>query len=79
MAESCARKPTVSAEGFVVLFAVGRHWWGTGCGRGSFYNTGASERLHSNLPIPVLALQNPKPVALDGLVFDGDRIGSRCP
>ena len=40
---------------------------------------GASERLHSNLPIPVLALQYPKPIALDGLVFDGDRIVSRCP
>ena len=43
------------------------------------YRIGASERLHSNLPIPVLALQYPKPVALDGLVFDGDRIVSRCP
>ena len=49
---------------------------GTGRGRGSIYNTGASERLHSNLPIPVLALQYPKPVALDGLVFDGDRVVS---
>ena len=40
---------------------------------------GVSERLHSNLPIPALALQNPKPVTLDGLVLDGDRIVARSP
>jgi hypothetical protein len=43
------------------------------------YRIGASERLHSNLPSPVLTLKYPKPMALNGLVFDGDRIVSRCP
>jgi hypothetical protein len=56
-----------------ILIRGGR---GTGGGRGSIYN-GASERVHSDFPGPVVALQYPKPVALDGLVFDGDRIVSR--
>jgi hypothetical protein len=66
-------RPTINS----CLFAFGGR--GTGGGSGSICNTGASERFHSDFPSPVLALQYPKPVALDGLVFDGDGIVSRCP
>ena len=64
---------------FAALFDFGGRWWGTGGGRGNIHNIGASERFHSDLPIPVLALQYPKPIALDGLVFDGDGIVSGGP
>jgi hypothetical protein len=33
----------------------------------------------ANASIAIFQLPNPKPVALDGLFFDVDRIGSRCP
>jgi hypothetical protein len=61
---------------YLLLAGVVRSWWRQGR---IYRSTSESERLHNNLPIPALALQNPKPVALDGLVFDGDRMAARGP
>jgi hypothetical protein len=54
------------------LFAVVGRLRGTGSSRRSIYDTGASDGFHSYLPIPVLALQDSKPVTLDVIAFDGD-------
>jgi hypothetical protein len=45
----------------------------------SICSISASERAHSNFPSPTLALKYPKPVSLDGLVFDSGFIVSCCP
>jgi hypothetical protein len=62
-----------------MLFVAGRRWWGTGGAGRSIDTAGAAKRLQGYFPRPVVALQYPEPAALNGLVFDGDRIISGCP